>query len=91
MLVNCDEKSSKFGDHAKFLLSGNDFKSVLIPPLIGNSYLCLSNKTIVFYKLFYNGKYVDKDDQFTFSWRDKRFNIKWSRKKNLILSKRDNL
>jgi|LULK01.1.fsa_nt_gb dTDP-4-dehydrorhamnose 3,5-epimerase len=91
VLVNCDEKSSKFGDHAKFLLSGNDFKSVLIPPLIGNSYLCLSNKTIVFYKLFYNGKYVDKDDQFTFSWRDKRFNIKWSRKKNLILSKRDNL
>tara|TARA_S200000501_G_C20831914_1_gene747656 strand:+ start:1157 stop:1684 length:528 start_codon:yes stop_codon:yes gene_type:complete len=90
-LVNCNTKSQKFGKYSKLILSGDDFKSILIPPLIGNSYLCLSKKTIVYYKLFYNGSYIDKDDQFTYSWRDKRFNIKWSRKKNLILSKRDDI
>ena len=91
VLVNCNKKSRGFGKYSKFKLSENDFTSILIPPHVGNSYLCLSKKTIVFYKLFYNGKYLDKNNQFTFSWRDKRFNINWTKKKNLILSKRDNI
>ena len=90
-MVDCNKKSKRFGKYSKFKLSENDFTSILIPPNVGNSYLCLSKKTIVFYKLFYNGKYLDKNDQFTYSWRDKRFNINWSKKKNLILSKRDNI
>ena len=91
VLVDCNKKSKRFGKYSKFKLSENDFTSILIPPNVGNSYLCLSKKTIVFYKLFYNGKYLDKNDQFTYSWRDKRFNINWTKKKNLILSKRDNI
>jgi dTDP-4-dehydrorhamnose 3,5-epimerase len=91
VLVNCRKNSKNFGKYTKFNLRGMDFKSILIPPLIGNSYLCLSKTAIISYKFFYNGKYNDFNNQFTYSWKDKRFNINWSIKKKLILSERDNI
>lgn len=90
VLVNCNKKSKNFGDYKSIILKGLDFKSILIPPQIGNSYLCLSSKAIIYYKMLYNGKYSDVKNQFTYSWKDSNFKIKWLEKKP-ILSNRDNV
>jgi len=88
VLVNCDLKSKKFGKHHKIILSEKDTNSLIIPPKIGNSYLCLYQENIIFYKNLFNGKYNDFDKQFTYKWNDKKFKIKWPIT-NPILSKRD--
>ena len=85
VLVNCDKKSKNFGKHYKIELRGNDFKSIVISPKIGNSYLCLSSKNIIYYKLtnYYKPKYEDG-----INVMDKHFKIKWP-SKNVLLSKKD--
>ncbi len=88
VLVNCDKKSKNFGKHLKIKLKGNDFKSIVISPMIGNSYLCLDKKNIIYYKVLHNGTYNDYDKQFTYKWNDEKFRISWPIKKP-ILSKRD--
>ena len=62
--------------------------SILIPPKYGNSFYCYED-SIVLYQFAYNGKYLDYNEQKTFSWRNKELNIKWPTKKPL-LSDRDN-
>ena len=62
---------------------------VLIPPLHLNGFLCLSNSCVFHYKLYYKGKYFDVGEQISLKWNDKKLKIKWPKKKNLILSKRD--
>ena len=64
-------------------------KQILIPPMHLNGFLCLSNSCIFHYKLCYKGKYFDVSNQISLKWNDKRINIKWPQKKNLIMSKRD--
>tara|TARA_Y100000591_G_scaffold326205_1_gene348458 strand:- start:2105 stop:2629 length:525 start_codon:yes stop_codon:yes gene_type:complete len=88
VLVNCDKKSKEFGKYYKIVLKDKDFKSILIPPKVGNSYLCLDKKNIIYYKIFHNGNYNDFNKQFTYKWNDIRFKISWPIKKP-ILSKRD--
>lgn len=88
VLINCDKKDKNFGKHYKIELKGNDFNSIVVSPKIGNSYLCLSIKNIIYYKVLHNGRYNDFDKQFTFKWNDERFKISWPIKKP-ILSKRD--
>lgn len=88
VLVNCDRKNKNFGKYYKITLKGKDTKSVIIPPNVGNSYLCLEKENIIFYKNLFNGKYNDFDKQFTYKWNNKIFKIKWPISKP-ILSKRD--
>ncbi len=88
VLVNCDKKSKNFGRHFKIKLKAKDFKSIVISPMVGNSYLCLDKKNIIYYKVLHNGKYNDFDKQFTYKWNDKKFGVSWPIKKP-ILSKRD--
>lgn len=88
VLVNCDKKNKSFGKHLKITLNEKDTKSLIIPPNVGNSYLCLEKENIIFYKNLFNGKYYDFNKQFTYKWNDKRFKIKWPII-NPILSKRD--
>lgn len=88
VLVNCDTKSKNFGKYFKIELNGNDFKSIIISPKVGNSYLCLDNRNIIYYKVLHNGSYNDFDKQFTYKWNDELFKISWPVKKP-ILSNRD--
>ena len=88
VLVNCNLKDKNFGKYLKFTFNSCDRKVLIIPPNIGNSYLCLGSKNIISYKVLYNGKYFDQKDQFTYKWNDKKFNIKWPVNKP-ILSLRD--
>ncbi len=71
------------------ILSENNRKQVLIPPMFGNGHLVLSDKAIFFYKWSYEGKYPDTQDQFSINWKDPRINIDWPINNEPILSERD--
>ena len=46
----------------------------LVPPKYGNGHLCLSDKSLFYYK---QSEYYDISNQFTIKWNDKKFNIFW--------------
>ena len=85
-VVNCDQKSKKFGTWEKFILTPNNYYQILIPPKYGNAYYVIEENSIYQYKQskFYSGA----KNQFTFKWYDKKINLDLKNKK-LILSKRD--
>lgn len=87
IIVDCNPSSKNFGNYFKTLLDGKSNKTVVIPPKIGNSFLCLSN-SIIHYKNLFNGDYIDHNKQFTFKWNDKKLKLPWPIKKP-ILSRRD--
>ena len=86
VVLNNDIKSKQYGKWESFIISDNNYKQILVPPKFGNGYLVLSNKAIFSYK---QSTYYKRSSQFTISWKDSRFKIKWPTK-NPILSKRDN-
>ena len=63
-------------------------KSILIPPMFLNSWLCLSKEAIYAYKWSFKGKYIDSKDQISIKWNDSRIKFNWPVKKP-ILSSRD--
>jgi dTDP-4-dehydrorhamnose 3,5-epimerase len=86
VIVNYDNKSNKFGQWEKFILSSDSYYQILIPPSYGNSFLVLSDYAVYHYKQtkYYSGK----EKQFTLNYIDPFFKIKLS-SKNIIISKRD--
>jgi dTDP-4-dehydrorhamnose 3,5-epimerase len=85
VVVNCDERSSQFGQWQSFTLSDENHTQILVPPKYGNAHLVLSERTIFHYK---QTTYYDPDLQFTYKWDDPLFNIWWPIKYP-ILSQRD--
>lgn len=86
--VDLRENSPTYLSHQTFVLNANMPKLILLPPGIGNAFLVTSAKAVYSYKLSYDGKYIDADDQFTCHWADPKLNIQWPIK-DPILSKRD--
>jgi dTDP-4-dehydrorhamnose 3,5-epimerase len=85
VVVNCNEKSPKFGAWQSFVLSDRNRHQVLIPPGYGNGHVVLSDCAIYHYK---QSTYYDPTGQFTYKWNDPRLNIWWP-VKHPILSQRD--
>ena len=85
-VVNCDQKSKKFGIYEKFILNSKKYFQVLIPPKFGNSFFVLQNNSIFHYKQ--SKEYAGMKSQFTYKWYDKNINLPLNKKK-LIISNRD--
>ena len=85
IVLNNDVKSKQYGRWQSFIMSDNDYNQILVPPKFGNGYLVLSDKAVFTYK---QSTYYKRSTQFTISWKDPEFKIKWPIKKP-ILSKRD--
>lgn len=83
--VNCDKESPEFGKWESFDLNDENHWRVLLPPMYGNGYLSLTDKTIVQYK---QSSYYNPAGQFTYRWNDSKFGINWP-VKNPILALRD--
>ena len=85
-IVDCRKNSKDFGKWQKFILSGDNYFQILIPPNYGNSFLVLSDVAVYHYKQseYYSGA----NNQFTYKWNDPKIKIKLNKKK-IILSKRD--
>jgi dTDP-4-dehydrorhamnose 3,5-epimerase len=89
VVVNCEPKSKDYLKYSTMILDSKNNEQVLVPPNFANGHLCLSENCLFHYKLSYKGKYSDVGDQKNIKWYDKRLNIRWPIKKNLITSKRD--
>ena len=88
VVVNCQKKSKNYLKWKSCILSHQNGVQILIPPNYANGHLCLSDKCLFHYKLFYKGTYIDSKQQFSLKWNDPKLKINWGIKKP-ILSKRD--
>ena len=86
VVVNCDEASKDFGKWQSFILSDKNHHQLYIPPLYGNGYYVLTERSIYKYKM----TKPHTDNQFTYAWNDPRFNIRWPTDRP-ILSARDDM
>tara|TARA_Y100000991_G_C21924188_1_gene327900 strand:+ start:287 stop:796 length:510 start_codon:yes stop_codon:yes gene_type:complete len=88
VVVDMREDSLTFKKFLKFRLNEKNKFSILIPPMVGNSFRVLSDIAVYHYKLEYIGDYVDHDEQYTLKWNDPTIRIDWGTE-NPILSERD--
>lgn len=70
------------------VLSAQNKKSVLVPPMFANGHYVVSDECTFFYKWSYDGQYPDVDQQFSINWKDPILSIDWPTE-NPILSERD--
>lgn len=88
VVVDCRKDSKTYLKWEKFVINRDNQQIILIPPKMGNSYYVSSENAVYYYKLAYDGEYLDADEQFTYSWNDENIGIDWPTKKP-ILSERD--
>ena len=88
VVVDCRPESSSYLKHESFLINQKEQKLILLPPNMGNAHYVRSKEAVYYYKLAYDGEYIDADEQFTLAWNDERLKINWGAK-NPILSERD--
>ncbi|ECP7274973.1 dTDP-4-dehydrorhamnose 3,5-epimerase family protein [Campylobacter jejuni] len=88
VVVDCRKDSPTYLKWEKFIINRKNQKLILIPPNMGNSHYVSSKNAVYYYKLAYDGEYLDALDQFTYAWNDERINIDWPTS-NPILSERD--
>lgn len=79
--------SPTYGIWESFILSERDRNQVLIPPGFANGHYAITD-CIFHYNLFYNGEYIDANEQGVIKWNDSRFNIEWPTD-NPVLQNRD--
>lgn len=68
IVVDNRPDSETYGVWDWFILSSKNRRQVLVPPGYGNGHLVLSKKCTFHYKLAFDGKYNDVDNQFTIKW-----------------------
>ena len=78
-IVDCRKNSKNFGKWEKFILSGEDYYQILVPPGFGNSFLVLSKVAVYHYKQSQYYKGMSK--QFTYNWNDPRIKLRLNKKK----------
>ena len=81
-------KNPQYGSWETYILSPSTQTQVLIPPGFANGHYVMEKNSIFYYKLAYEGEFVDVDKQKTIKWNSKKFNIEWPCT-NPIISKRD--
>jgi dTDP-4-dehydrorhamnose 3,5-epimerase len=89
VVVDCRMNSKNYLKFFSTTLDAKKNVQILIPPNFANGHLCISKECVFHYKLSYRGNYSDVDSQKVLKWNDKRLNIKWPFRKNIILSSRD--
>ncbi len=88
VVVDMRKDSPTYLQWQDFIIGHKNQRLILIPPQLGNAYCVLSDNTVYYYKLAYDGAYMDADEQFSVKWNDPKIAIKW-RVKTPILSARD--
>ena len=88
VVVDYRKNSKNYLKCTSYYLSDKNKKSILIPPMFLNSWLCLSKDCIYSYDYSFKGSYNDVKDQISVKWNETKINFKWPIKKP-ILSFRD--
>ncbi len=85
VVMDARPDSPHFGQWESFTLSAENRRQVLVPAGYGNGHCVTSDWAIFHYK---QSTTYNPQDQFTYKWNDRRFNISWPVHKP-ILSQRD--
>ncbi|EAH7838121.1 MULTISPECIES: dTDP-4-dehydrorhamnose 3,5-epimerase family protein [Campylobacter] len=88
VVVDCRKDSPTYLKWEKFIINQSNQQLILLPPNMGNSHYVSSKDAVYYYKLAYEGEYLDAPDQFTYAWNDERIEIDWPTN-SPILSERD--
>ncbi|CAG9960172.1 dTDP-4-dehydrorhamnose 3,5-epimerase family protein [Campylobacter lari] len=88
VVVDCRKESPTYLKWEKFIINQDNQQLILLPPNMGNSHYVSSKDAVYYYKLAYDGEYLDAPDQFTYAWNDERIGIDWPTN-SPILSERD--
>ena len=84
VIVDYRPKSKNYLKFTSIIMSDKNKKSLIIPPMFLNSWLCLSKDCIYSYKYSFTGKYSDVEDQISLKWNDSKINFKWPNKKPIL-------
>ena len=76
VVLDVRENSSTFGKWESYIISERTRDQVLVPPGFANGHFALTD-CIFHYNMFYQGNYVDENQQGVIKWNDARFNIEW--------------
>ena len=88
VVVDARPYSASYLKVAKTVLSADNKKMLLIPPMFGNGFCAAESDVLYHYKMAYEGAYNDAENQFTIKWSDPRLDICWP-VKDPLLSDRD--
>jgi len=87
IVLDVRENSPTYGDWESFIISERNRQQVLVPPGFANGHYALTD-CMFHYNLFYDGQYVDANEQGVIKWNDPEFQMEWPTDKP-ILQKRD--
>lgn len=87
VVLDVREHSSTYGKWESYIISEKTRDQVLVPPGFANGHYALTD-CIFHYNLFYEGNYVDENQQGVIKWNDPKFNIEWPTS-SPILQRRD--
>jgi dTDP-4-dehydrorhamnose 3,5-epimerase len=87
IVLDVREDSPTYGDWESFIISERNRQQVLVPPGFANGHYALTD-CMFHYNLFYDGQYVDANEQGVIKWNDPEFQMEWPTD-NPILQKRD--
>ena len=87
IVLDVREDSPTYGDWESFIISERNRQQVLVPPGFANGHYALTD-CMFHYNLFYDGQYVDANEQGVVKWNDPEFQMDWPTDKP-ILQKRD--
>ncbi len=87
IVLDVREDSPTYGDWESFIISERNRQQVLVPPGFANGHYALTD-CMFHYNLFYDGEYVDANEQGVIKWNDPEFQMEWPTDKP-ILQKRD--
>ena len=88
VVVDVRKHSTGYSNWDSFIISPETQTQVLIPPGFANGHFVLEDDSIFYYKLAYSGEFNDVENQQTYKWDNKKFNIDWPIE-NPIVSNRD--
>ena len=77
VVVDMRKDSTTYLKWDSFLLKGEEYSQILIPPGFVNGYYVVSDHAVFHYKLAYEGVYIDALDQFSINWNNVDLGIKW--------------
>ena len=87
VVLDMRKDSPTYGEWESFILSEHNRQQVIVPPGFANGHYALTD-CMFHYNLFYDGKYIDADEQGVVKWNDPEFQMEWPTT-TPILQKRD--
>jgi dTDP-4-dehydrorhamnose 3,5-epimerase len=75
--------SDTFGKWESYIISEKTRDQVMVPPGFANGHYALTD-CIFHYSLFYQGDYVNENNQGVIKWNDPAYNIEWPTKDPII-------